>query len=57
MVSEAQKRANLKWDKANKERKAYIGKRSTCRNFLKKLATIEDLNEMEEIIKERKKIQ
>ncbi|KRN88595.1 hypothetical protein [Ligilactobacillus ceti] len=55
MVSDAQKRASKKWVEANKERKAYIVKRSTCRSFLKKLATIEDLNEMEEIIKERKK--
>lgn len=55
MVSEAQRKANSKWDKANKGRKAYINKRSTCRSFLRNLATEEDLNEMEEIIKERKK--
>ena len=45
-LSEARKRANKKWDEANKERKAYIGKRSTAKNFILKLATAEDLELM-----------
>lgn len=55
-LSEARKRANKKWDEANKERKAYIGKRSTAKNFILKLATAEDLELMEEYIAERRKM-
>lgn len=55
-VSEAQRRANKKWDEANKERKAYITKRSAAKNFILKLATTEDLELMEEYIAERRKM-
>lgn len=55
VLSEARKRANKKWDSTNKERKNYITKRSVCRNFIKKLATLEDLKEIEELTKQRKK--
>lgn len=55
-VSEAQRRANKKWDEANKERKAYITKRSAAKNFILKLATAEDLELMEEYIAERRKM-
>lgn len=55
-VSEAQRRANKKWDEANKERKAYITKRSMARNFILKLATAENLELMEEYIAERRKM-
>ena len=53
-VSESQKRANKKWDEANKERKPYINKRSTPRSFIKKLATLEDLAELTRLIEERR---
>lgn len=53
-VSESQKRANKRWDEANKERKAYINKRSTARSFVKKLATLEDLDELTQLIQERR---
>lgn len=53
-VSESQKRANKKWDDANKERKAYINKRSTARSFVKNLATLEDLAELTQLIEERR---
>lgn len=55
-LSEARKRANKKWDEANKERKAYTNKRSTAKNFILKLATAEDLELMEEYIAERRKM-
>ena len=54
-VSEAQKKANKKWDEANKERKRYINYRSTSRNFILKHSTLEDLDEFEQLIKERRK--
>ncbi|MCU0083152.1 hypothetical protein [Streptococcus danieliae] len=41
-VSESQKRANKKWDDANKERKAYINKRSTARSFVKNLGCVKN---------------
>lgn len=53
MVTEAQKRANKKWDEEHKERKAYIAKRSTARNFIKKFATDEDIEELKRLIAER----
>ncbi|KRN88865.1 hypothetical protein [Ligilactobacillus ceti] len=53
-VTESKKKANLKWDNANKERKQYLNRRSTCRNFIKKLATLEDLEEIEQLLQDRK---
>ena len=46
-TTEAQRRANAKWDKANKDKKNYINKKSVTKNFILKSATEEDL----EIIK------
>lgn len=54
-VSEAQKRANKKWDEANKERKKYISHRARARSFIRNVSTLEDLDEFEELIKERRK--
>lgn len=52
-LSEAKRKANKKWDDKNKERKAYIVKRSTARNFIKNMDH-EDIEEFEELIQERK---
>ena len=52
-LSEAKRKANKKWDDKNKERKAYIAKRSTARNFIKNMDR-EDIEEFEELIQERK---
>lgn len=54
-LSEARVRANKKWDAKNRERTAYINKRSAAKNFILKLATEDDLQSMQEYIKERKK--
>ena len=54
-VSEAQKRANKKWDRKNKSRRQYINKRSITRNFIKKEAAKEDLDEFKNLIKNREK--
>lgn len=52
-LSEAKRKANKKWDDKNKERKAYIVKRSTARNFIKNMDR-KDIAEFEQLIQERK---
>lgn len=42
-TTEAQRRANAKWDKANKNKKNYINKKSITKNFILKTATLEDI--------------
>ena len=51
--TEAKKKANSKWDDKNKERKQYINKRSVARNFIKQLATDDDLDELLTLISDR----
>ncbi len=53
-LTEARKKANKKWDENNKDRKNYIVKRSTTKNFILKSATEEDLEAIENYIEERK---
>ena len=52
-LSDAKRKANKKWDDKNKERKTYIVKRSTARNFIKNMDR-EDIAEFEQLIQERK---
>ncbi len=54
-LTEARKKANKKWDENNKDRKNYIVKRSTTKNFILRSATEEDLKNIETYIIERKK--
>ena len=54
-VSAAQKRASKKWDQKNKSRRQYINKRSITRNFIKKEAVKEDLDEFKILLKNREK--
>ena len=54
MLTEAQKRAKQKYIENNRERTNYINDRSKAKNFILKKATKEDLEELEELIKERK---
>lgn len=51
--NDARKKANSKWDSENKERVRYLQDRSKARNFIIKKATMEDLKELELLIKER----
>lgn len=51
--NDARKKANSKWDKNNKDRVRYLQDRSKARNFIIKKATMEDLKELELLIKER----
>ena len=54
-VSEAQKRASRKWDRKNKSRRQYINKRSITRNFIKKEAAKEDIDELKDLLTNREK--
>lgn len=53
-VSESQKRANEKWADQNRERKSYLSSRSSARSFIRNKATLEDLDELDQLIKERR---
>lgn len=50
----AQTEANKKWQQKNKEYSNYLKSRSTSRGFIKNKATLEDLEELERLITERK---
>lgn len=54
-VSESQKRAQKKYDEKNREKRTYLSQRSTSRGFIRNKATLEDLEELEELITTRKK--
>ena len=56
MLTEAQKRAKQKYREKNKERSNYINDKSKAKNFILKKATLEDLEELEKMIKERKNL-
>lgn len=51
--NDARKKANSKWDSKNKDRVRYLQDRSKARNFIIKKATMDDLKELELLIKER----
>ncbi|ASN68312.1 hypothetical protein 10S11_50 [uncultured Caudovirales phage] len=48
-----QTEANKKWQEKNREKARYLRDRSTARGFIKNRATREDLEELQELIKER----
>ena len=54
-VSESQKRAQKKYDEKNREKRTYLSQRSTSRGFIRNKATLDDLEELEELITARKK--
>jgi len=47
--------ANKKWQEKNRERARYLRNRSTARSFIKKQATVDDIQELETLIEIRKK--
>ncbi|WP_346891378.1 hypothetical protein [Clostridium sp. UBA3887] len=49
-----QTEANKKWQQKNKEYSNYLKSRSTSRSFIKNKATLEDLEELENLIEERR---
>ena len=54
MKKNAQTEANKRWQEKNREKARYLRNRSAARNFVKKDATEEDLQELEELIKIRR---
>ncbi|WP_373899262.1 hypothetical protein ACER0A_002290 [Haloimpatiens sp. FM7315] len=45
--------ANQKWESKNKEYASYLKSRSSARSFIRNKATLEDLEELKELIKEK----
>lgn len=54
-TSEAQIKANKKWNEANRERANYMRSKSSAKSFIRNKATLEDLEELEKLIDERRK--
>ncbi|MCI6852578.1 MULTISPECIES: hypothetical protein [Limosilactobacillus] len=53
MVSEAQLKANKKWNDKNKDKQRIYRYRSYARKFIRDLADDDDLKELQEMIQER----
>lgn len=54
-MTNAQTKATKKWNKNNRDHRNYLTRRSSARSFIRKHATEEDLDELESLIKEKKK--
>lgn len=50
-----QTEANKKWQEKNREHARYLRNRSTSRSFIRKQASLEDIEELERSIEQRKK--
>lgn len=50
-----QTEANKRWQEKNKEHAKYLSNRSRSRSFIKNQATLEDIEELEQLIVQRKK--
>ncbi|TYC50903.1 hypothetical protein ESZ50_01415 [Weissella muntiaci] len=50
----SQNEANQNWREKNKEKTKYLNYRSTARSFIRKLATNADLDELEQLIVEKR---
>lgn len=48
--------ANQKWEDKNKAYASYLKSRSSARSFIRNKATLEDLEELKQLIEERKNI-
>lgn len=54
MSENAQTEANKRWQEKNKEYSNYLKDRSRARSFIRKKATKEDIEELEQLIAARK---
>lgn len=52
----SQNQANKNWEEKNKEYSNYLKSRSAARSFVRNKATIDDLNELEQLIAERRNV-
>ena len=55
MEKNSQTEANKKWQEKNREKAKYLRNRSTARSFVRNQATLEDIEELEGLIEERRK--
>ncbi len=55
-TSEAQTKANKKWDENNREYSSYLKSRSSAKSFIRNKATLEDLEEIEKLITEKREL-
>jgi hypothetical protein len=53
-TSDAQIRASRNWEDKNRERKRYMSKKSTAKSFIRLDATLQDLDELEQLIADRR---
>lgn len=51
----SQKKANKKWVENNREHSNYLKNRSACKSFIRNKATLEDLQDLQELINIREK--
>lgn len=51
---EQQMEADKRWREKNRERSNYIGARGSARSFIRRKATLEDLDELENLIADRR---
>lgn len=56
MEENKQTEANKKWQEKNREKARYLRDRSTARSFIRNRATEEDLEELIQLIEERKRV-
>lgn len=56
MATEAQKRARNKWNEAHKKLSYYYNSKSRAKSFILKQATLDDLQVIEEYIKQRRQV-
>ena len=47
---------NQKWESKNREHASYLKSRSSCKSFIRNHATTEDLESIEQMIIERKRV-
>lgn len=52
--SDSQKKADKKWIENNKEHASYLRSRSSARSFIRNKANIDDLEELEKLIYEKR---
>ncbi|MHB9927950.1 hypothetical protein [Clostridium botulinum] len=45
--------ANQKWEKKNREYASYLKSRSSAKSFIRNKATLEDIEEFRDLLKER----
>lgn len=53
--TEARRNADKKWIENNREHASYLRSRSSAKSFIRNKATLKDIEELENLIAERKK--